>query len=252
MLLAVAVCGALAAVIAGQVVAKPSALTVAAASDLRPAFEELGAVFEKSTGRQVVFVFGSSGMLARQIEAGAPYDVFASADPAYIDALLAKGRLVPATRRIFALGQIVLALRPNSGLHTETMADVLQPSVRTISIANPDHAPYGAAARHALQAAGVWENAQQRIIYADNAAVAVRFLETGNADAGIVPLSLAKAAGLDYKPVDPALYDRLQQTIVAVPNGRQAEAAQEFITFLEGPQSSQILDNYAYMLPGAQ
>jgi molybdate transport system substrate-binding protein len=98
----------------------------------------------------------------------------------------------------------------------------------------------------------VWDNVQQRIIYADNAAVAVRFLETGNADAGIVPLSLAKAAGLAYKPVDAALYDRLQQTIIAVPNGKQAGAAQEFLTFLEGPQGWGVLDNYGYILPGAE
>ena len=233
-----------------QAAAQPAPLLVATASDLRPAFEAIGTLFQEGTGQQVVFVFGSSGMLTQQLEAGAPYDVFASADPSYIDALQEKGRVIPLTRGVFALGRIVLAVRSGSAIRLQRMEDILQPSVRFVTMANPDHAPYGMAARQALRAAGVWEQVKQRIVYADNAAVAVRFLETGSADAGIVPLSLAKAAGLDYTLIDVDLYDPLQQMLVVVQNSKQDKVGREFLAFVNSPPGQEILSAYGYVLPG--
>jgi molybdate transport system substrate-binding protein len=249
-LLVIIVVAVLTVFMARQAVAKPSPLIVAAASDLRPAFEAIGALFEKSSGQQVVFVFGSSGTLSQQIAAGAPYDVFASADPAYIDTLQQQGRVLPATRGVFARGRIVLAVRSGTALHLQKLDDLMQPPVRTVSIANPDYAPYGAAGRQALQAAGLWEKVQGRVVYADNASTSVRFVQTGDADAGIVALSLAKDAGLDYALIDSALYDPLQQTIIALSDSKQERRVREFIAVVNSPQGRQILSDYGYLPPG--
>src|ERR1041385_1673399 len=143
-------------------------ITVAAAADLTPAFEELGREFEAATKTKVVFVFGSTGLLTRQIENGAPFDLFAAANVSYIDELDQKGLIIPDSKTIYARGRITLWTTNESPIRLQGIADLARPEVQRIAIANPDHAPYGLAAKQALQSAGVWDRVQSKLVYGDN------------------------------------------------------------------------------------
>jgi molybdate transport system substrate-binding protein len=169
----------------------PGELTVAAASDLTPAFEELGREFESTTKTKVVFVFGSTGMLTRQIENGAPFDLFAAANVSYIDELDQKGLIIPDSKAIYARGRITLWTTNESPLRLQGIADLARPEVQRVAIANPDHAPYGLAAKQALQSAGVWDRVQPKLVYGDNIRQTLQYAQTGNVEVAIVALSLS-------------------------------------------------------------
>src|SRR5882672_3289884 len=148
-------------------VANNKELTVAAAADLAPAFEELGREFHATHQIKVIFSFGSTGLLAKQIENGAPMDLFAAANTDYIDQLDKEGLIISGTRANYARGRITLWTPKDSPLHIEKIGDLTNADVKRIAIANPDHAPYGMAAREALQKAGVWETIKPKVIYGD-------------------------------------------------------------------------------------
>jgi molybdate transport system substrate-binding protein len=157
----------------------PAPLTVAAASDLTAAFEELGRDFESATKTKVVFVFGSTGMLTRQIENGAPFDLFAAANVSYIDELDQKGLIIPDSKAVYARGRITLWTTNESTLRLQGIEDLARPEVQRIAIANPDHAPYGLAAKQALQSAGVWDRVQPKLVYGDNIRQTLQYAQTG-------------------------------------------------------------------------
>jgi len=230
-----------------QAVIEP--LTVAAAADLQFAFPEVGRLFEAETGQQVVFTFGSSGNLARQIENGAPVDVFAAANAAYADDLRLKGLIVADSQQLYAQGQVVLAANRASGVQAERLEDLLQPAVTHVALANPGHAPYGLAAKQALQSAGLWEALHPKLVYGENVRQAMQFVRTGNAEAGLIALSVADMPELSYTLVDPGLYQPLHQ-VVAVVQGTSREAvAHRFIAFVNGPQGQAILRRYGFLPP---
>src|SRR5215213_3023037 len=164
----------------------PDELTVAAASDLTPAFEELGREFESATKTKIVFVFGSTGMLTRQIENGAPFDLFAAANVSYIDELDQKGLIISDSKAIYARGRVTLWTPNESPLRLQVMADLARPEVQRIAIANPGHAPYCLAAKQALQSAGVWDRVQAKLVYGDNIRQTLQYAETGNVEVAIV------------------------------------------------------------------
>ncbi|HEU5460216.1 MAG TPA: molybdate ABC transporter substrate-binding protein, partial [Pyrinomonadaceae bacterium] len=166
-------------------------LTVAAASDLMPAFEEIGREFESAHKTKVVFVFGSTGLLTRQIENGAPMDLFAAANVSYLEQLEQKGLIVPGTKATYARGRITLWTPGESNLRLEGLADLARPEVTRVAIANPDHAPYGLAARQALETAGIWERVKPKLVYGDNIRQTFQYAETGNVEVAIVALSLS-------------------------------------------------------------
>ncbi len=167
-------------------VASNKELTVAAAADLAPAFEELGREFQPTHKIKVVFSFGSSGLLAKQIENGAPMDLFAAANTDYIDQLDKQGLIVPDTRTIYARGRITLWTRKDSPQRIEKISDLTRPEVKRIAIANPDHAPYGMAAREALQRAGIWDSVKSKLVYGENIRQTLQYAETGNVEVAIV------------------------------------------------------------------
>ena len=166
-------------------------ITVAAAADLTNAFNELGREFETTNKIKVVFVYGSTGLLTRQIENGAPMDLFAAANVSYIDQLAQKGLIVPDTKKIYARGRITLWTTADSPLKIETVADLARPEVKRIAIANPDHAPYGLAAQQTLQRAGIFDAVKSKLVYGDNIRQTLQYGETGNVDVAIVALSLS-------------------------------------------------------------
>ena len=186
-----AACGGSAGGSAGEQAQERQTLLIAAAADLRSAFKEMQPAFEETCKCTLEFTFGSSGTFARQIEQGLPVDALFSADLAYIDGLDSKGLVVPGTKRQYAVGQIVLA-KPRSSLARLTkLEDLLGPKIEKVAIPNPEHAPYGAAASEALKAAGVWDAIQPRIVLGENTTQTTQYVATANADAGVVPLSLA-------------------------------------------------------------
>src|SRR5215208_7950444 len=169
----------------------PVTLTVSAAADLTPAFEELGELFRNETGIKVTFNFGSTGQLAQQIEQGAPVDLLAAANVSCVEELERQNLILPNTKALYAQGRITLWTRSDSPLKLEHVEDLAKPEVRRIAIANPEHAPYGEAARQALQSAGIWDRVSSRLVFGENISQTLQYAETGNVDAAIVALSLS-------------------------------------------------------------
>jgi molybdate transport system substrate-binding protein len=238
----------------GASVTADEPVLVAAASNLRPAFEELGDEFEASTGERVVFSFGSSGQLAQQIIEGAPVDVYAAADASYVDRVLAAGRGGPASRRTYAVGRLTVWTREEAWGGWESPAEVVRdPALETLAIANPEHAPYGAAARQALKALDLWEDAKPRIVHAQNVADAHRMAATGNADAAFVARSFtlddARGEGR-WVPVPRELHEPLTQDLVVVADHSGRAAAHRFVEFVPGPQGRETLRRWGFVVGG--
>jgi len=227
----------------------PTELTVAAASDLAPAFEEIGREFQSSHKIKVTFVFGSTGMLTRQIENGAPFDLFAAASVSYVDQLEQKGLIVPGTKAIYARGRITLWTPAESTLRLETISDLARPEVMRVAIANPDHAPYGLAARQALESAGIWEAVKPKLVYGDNIRQTLQYAETGNVEVAIVALSLSTQTKGRWTLIPEELHQPLDQGLAVMKSTRNEQAARAFAAFVTGPQGRAILQRYGFSFP---
>lgn len=228
--------------------APSAAITVAAASDLRPAFEELGARFRETTGTAVTFSFGSSGQLGEQIINGAPFDLFASANVEFVDEVIAAGRGIASTKAAYALGRIVL-WSPAGVAVPRSLGELNEPRFRRIAIANPEHAPYGMAAKQALESAGVYTAVRQRLVYGENISDTFRIAQSANADVGIVALSLALADGGDYTLIPAELHAPLEQALVVTSRGARGQAAARFADFVASPAGRAVMVRYGFVLP---
>ena len=222
-------------------------LLVAAAASLQFAFSEIGQQFEAETGQPVIFTFGSSGSLAHQIENGAPADLYAAANASFAERLASKGYVNPSSRERYAQGQLVLAVSRAGGVQIESLTDLLSPAVLHIAIANPVHAPYGRAAREALESAGVWEALQPKLVYGENVRQAMQFVETGNAEAGLIALSVADTPAIRHTLLDHKLYRPLDQVIAIVHDAPREESARRFIAYLQDPPAQAIMEHYGFM-----
>jgi len=224
-------------------------ITVAAASDLTPAFEEIGRAFESTYKTKVVFVFGSTGMLTRQIENGAPIDLFAAASMSYIDELDQKGLVIPDSKAIYARGRITLWTPSDSTLRLEGIKDLTRPEVTRIAIANPDHAPYGLAARQALESAGIWESVKPKLVYGDNIRQTLQYAQTGNVEVAIVALSLSKESHGRWSLIPEELHKPLDQGLGIMKSTKNEQSARAFATFLTGPQGRAVMEKYGFTFP---
>jgi molybdate transport system substrate-binding protein len=224
-------------------------ITVAAASDLTPAFEEIGREFQASHGTKVVFVFGSTGLLTRQIENGAPFDVFAAANVGFIDQLEQKGFVLPGTKRIYGRGRITLWTTANSPLRIEKIEDLTRADVPRIAIANPDHAPYGLAAREALESAGIWEEMRPKLVYGDNIRQTLQYAETGNVEVAIVALSLSVQSKGRWVLVPEELHKPLDQGMGVIKGTENEPAARAFSDFVNGSKGREIMTKYGFAFP---
>jgi molybdate transport system substrate-binding protein len=236
----------------GAVLAQPApqAITVYAAADLDMAFREIKPLFEKATGTRVTLVMGSTGNLAKQIEHGAPADVFFAANESFIDDLLAAGAVIPQTRALYAQGRLVLAMPTGSAVAVRELSDLLKPEVRRVAIANPAHAPYGRAAQEALESVGVWDRVKPKLVYGENIRHTLQFIETGAVEAGIVALSVAGVPAVRYVPIDPKLHKPLNQVAAVVKRSARPDLGLAFIQFLNGPEGRPIMKRYGFLLPG--
>ncbi|MDW8338822.1 MAG: molybdate ABC transporter substrate-binding protein [Thermoleophilia bacterium] len=222
-------------------------LLVAAAADLQLAFGELGRAFAAATGAEVRCTFGSSGQLAEQIVNGAPYDLFASANVAFVDEVIAAGRGVAATKVTYAYGRIVLW---SPRVRYRSLADLLDPRIRYVAIPNPEHAPYGRAAEQALRHAGVYARVKRKLVYGESVADALRLVRSGNADVGIVALSLAVGSGGRYTEIAPHRYEPLEQALVVTASGERRALARRFARFVTSEEGRSVLRRYGFLLPG--
>jgi len=224
-------------------------ITVAAASDLTQAFEEIGREFEAGHKTKVVFVFGSTGMLTRQIENGAPMDLFAAANVDYVNQLEQKGLIIPDTKAVYARGRITMWTTADSPLKLQTLSDLRQTEVRRISIANPDHAPYGLAAQQALQKAGLWEELKPKLVYGDNIRQTLQYAETGNVDVAIVALSLSRQSKGRWVLISEELHQPIDQGLAVIKSTKNESAARAFGNFVTGPRGREILEKYGFAFP---
>ncbi len=230
--------------------ADPEELTVAAAADLAFAFKEISRPFQDSTGCRITFSFGSTGTLALQIANGAPFDIFAAASARFIEDLRAKGLILENSQRLYAQGRIVVAVSKKTGVLSSSINDLRNPAFQKIAIANPDHAPYGLAAKQALQAANLWDALRPRIVYGENIRQALQFIQTGNADAGIVALSVASVPEITCALIPDSLHAPLNQALAVIRTTRHERLARQFIEYLNGPHGRPIMKKYGFLLPG--
>jgi len=220
----------------------PPPLRVAAASDLAHAFEEIAHAFETKTGTKVQVELGASGLLAKQIELGAPYALFAAANKSYIDIVVTAGRCDGATAQLYSRGRIVLWSKAQS---PATLADLVDPKFKKVAIANPETAPYGKAAKQALEKANLWAQLADRIVFGDSIQATMQLAQTDNVDAAIVALSLATdTPGGHVAAIDPALYAPLEQQMVVCGSGKGADDARALEQFIQSADGQAIMNRH--------
>lgn len=227
-------------------------LTVSAAADLTPAFTEIGALFTQSTGIRVEFNFGSTGQLAQQIQRGAPVDLFAAANQSFIDQLDQAGLILPDSRAIYAVGRLTLWTRADSPLHLDSIEDLLDPEITRIAIANPEHAPYGVAAREAMQSMGIWDILQPRLVFGENVSQTLQFADSGNVDVAIVALSLSVESAGHWVLLPETLHNPLIQALAVIRGTAHEAEARQFAAFINGDQGRDIMRRYGFVLPGEE
>jgi molybdate transport system substrate-binding protein len=224
-------------------------LLVAAAADLHFAFKEMGERFEKKTGKKVTFSFGSTGLLAKQISEGGPFDVFAAANVSFVDDVVKSGACFADTKTTYARGRIVVwTTKDKTPPALEALGDG---AMGRVAIANPEHAPYGRAAREALMKAGVWEKVKTKTVYGDNIQQTLQFAQSGNVDVSIVALSLATVSEGSFTPIDPAMHEPIDQALVVCKGqGEGTRAtAREFTAFVGSEEGRAIMKRYGFLLP---
>ena len=229
-------------------------LSVAAAADLQAALPAIAASFEQKTGRKVALTFGSSGNFFTQIQNGAPFDVLLSADVDYPRRLEHTGQAEPGSLYRFATGRIVLWTRNDSGIDvSKGLAALASPQVRRIAIANPDHAPYGRAAVAALRHEHLYDRVEHQLVRGENISQAAQFVESGNADVGIVALSLALAPAMKnagtFVEIPESFYPPIEQAAVVLAASRQKPAAHEFVQYLAAAESVRIFATFGFARP---
>jgi molybdate transport system substrate-binding protein len=229
--------------------ANVSEITVAAAANLTDAFAEIAGAFTAQAGVRVTFSFGATADLAKQIENGGPFDVFAAADVEHVDALVSKGLLVTDTRAVYAQGRLVLWQPPQSQIKLTRLEDVKDANVKYIAIAKPDVAPYGRAAIEALRALDLWGDVEPKAVYSQNVTQAKQQAASGNADLAFLPLALVKPGQGQAIEVDAKLYQPINQAMAVVKASNKQPAARRFADFVLSAAGQAILERYGYLKP---
>jgi molybdate transport system substrate-binding protein len=242
-------------VMSGVNLAVAEEITIAAASDLNFAMKDLVSQYEKVSGHHVKLSLGSSGNFYSQIQNGAPFDLYFSADIGYPKKLEEAGLVVPGSLYPYAVGRIVLWT--GNGPHPDLskgLEILREPTIKKIAIANPKHAPYGRAAVAAMEYFKVYDQVKDKLILGENISQAAQFIESGACDAGIIALSLAlapamKAAG-QYWEIPATAHSPLEQGAVILKQSKNPEAARQFLEFIKGPHGQEIMKRYGFTLPG--
>jgi molybdate transport system substrate-binding protein len=243
---------------AGPVAAQNDAPIVAAASDLQFAVREIANAFTADTGRQVRLSFGSTGNFARQIREGAPFQIFMAADEQFIFDLARDG-FARDKGDLYAVGRIVVKAPTGSTLKADGTLESLRQAlaegkITRFAIANPDHAPYGMRAREALQHAGLWEQIQRFLVLGENVSQAAQFALSGNAEGGIIALSLSMAPELRDKGTADLIPENFHEPLrqrMALLKGA-GPVAEAFYAYMKEPRARGIMERYGFVLPASK
>jgi len=232
-------------------------ITVAAAADLQFAMQDIADQFQKETGKKVKLIFGSSGSFFQQIQNGAPFDMFFSADLSYPKKLEAAGLTVPGSYYQYAKGRIVIWVPKDSALDVSSgLKSLLNPNIKKIAVANPQHAPYGQAAVAAMQKEGIYDKVKDKFVLGENISQTASFVVSGSADVGIVALSLALSPSMKdkgrYVEIPTDEYPPIQQAGVILSSSKNKEAAQQFLSFVKTAFVADTLKKYGFDVPARQ
>jgi molybdate transport system substrate-binding protein len=229
-------------------------ITIAAAADLTFAFKDITAKFQQQTGDQVKLSLGSSGNFYSQIQNGAPFDLFFSADMSYATKLQDAGLTEPGSLTEYAIGKIVLWAPSSSSADVNAGLAVLKdPSIHKIAVANPEHAPYGRAAVAAMKHEGVYDAVKDKIVLGENISQTAQFVQSGNADIGIIALTLAMAPAMKDKgkyfeiPTDD--YPPIEQAAVILKSSQKKDLARKFLAFIKTPEIAALMQRYGFAIP---
>jgi molybdate transport system substrate-binding protein len=241
-------------VITGVNSAVAEEITIAAASDLNFAFKEIVVEYEKTTGNHVKLTLGSSGNFFAQIQNGAPFDLYFSADITYPRKLEEAGLTVPGSLYQYAVGRIVLWTGNESRIDvTQGFEALRDPTVKKIAIANPKHAPYGRAAVAAMEHAHVYDHVKDKLVLGENISQAAQFVESGAADVGIIALSLALAPPMQaaghYWEIPADAYPPIEQGAVMLMGGKNQKSAKAFLSFIQGAEGQTMMKRYGFVVP---
>jgi molybdate transport system substrate-binding protein len=226
-------------------------ITVAAAADLQFAMQDVAARFQKETGKTVKLTYGSSGNFFQQIHNGAPFDVFFSANLDYAKKLDAAGLTEPGSYYPYAKGKVVIWVRNDSKLDLSSgMQALLDPSIKKIAVANPEHAPYGQAAVAAMQNDKIYEKVKDKFVLGENISQTASFVVSGGADVGIVALALALSPNMKdkgrYVEVPAGEYPPIEQACVILASSKNKETARQFLAFIKTPAIGDLLRSYGF------
>lgn len=228
-------------------------ITIAAAADLKFAMDEIVAGFRKNQpGREIEVVYGSSGKFHTQIQQGAPYDLFFSADIGFPRELVRQGQAASDVRP-YAVGRIVLWSAQLDATKM-TLASLIDPRITKIAIANPKHAPYGKRAEEALRGAGLWDKLQTKLVFGENISQTAQYVQTGSAQVGIIALALAINPELAKKGghylIPDNLHNPLEQGFIITRLGADKPLARKFADYMGSKQARGIMTKYGFVLPG--
>src|SRR5215469_4495304 len=226
-------------------------ITVAAAADLQFAMQDIADQFQKETGKKVKLIFGSSGNFFQQIQNGAPFDMFFSADLSYPKKLEAAGLTVPGSYYQYAKGRIVIWVPKDSALDVSSgLKSLLNPNIKKIAVANPQHAPYGQAAVAAMQKEGIYDKVKDKFVLGENISQTASFVVSGSADVGIVALSLAVSPNMKdkgrYVEVPAGDYPPIQQACVILSSSKNKDTARQFLEFIKTASVTDTLKRYGF------
>ena len=223
-------------------------LTVSAAANLNSVFPAIGKLWQQETGNRVVFNLGSTARLAQQIEQGAAVDLFAAANKMAVEDLDRKGLIISETKTVYGLGTIGLWQRQDSAIAITELKDLLKPEIKRIAIANPTSAPYGVAAREALQSSGIWQELQPKMILGENITQTQQYVETGNVDVAIVALSNTINKSGKWTAIDGKLHQPLEQMLAVPKNAPHPDLAKQFANFINGEKGRNLMQKYGFVL----
>jgi molybdate transport system substrate-binding protein len=221
-------------------------IRVAAAADLARAFDELGDAFAKTGAQKPIFTFGSTGLLAKQLINGAPFDVFAAANISFVDDVIKAGNCDASSKALYARGRIVVWV-PKDKQAPKDLKELAGDRYVKIAVANPEHAPYGRAAVEALKAAGIYDQVKPKLVYGENVQQTLQFAQSGNVEASIVALSLAVVSDGNYLSIDPRALQPIDQALLVCGKRKDASA---FAAFVNAPAGRAVMRRYGFLLPG--
>jgi molybdate transport system substrate-binding protein len=236
-------------VVGSAPVASLPPLRIAAASDLDHVLPRLARRFQEHTQITTTLTLDASGRLAEQIKAGAPFDLFMAANVKFVQDLADAGLVDPRSVQPYARGMLVLCVNNFVGERVRALPDLLRAEIGKIAIAHPDYAPYGAAAKQALERVGLWAKVEPKIVRAPSVRQAMSYVQSGDADVALVSRAQADAAEVRSVVVDSALYDPLLQALGIVSTSSQRDRADEFARFILGPEGQQILRDAGFEKP---